>query len=102
MLEVATNLTDLYPMKFSGSMLTLAAPQLAAGALLGSLVAGELATPQPHPIDTQSVLILSGTAHHLVEPQDREDRADRDVSLSELTRWGRSMMGGNTSNMLDI
>ncbi|MDP9201492.1 MAG: hypothetical protein M3P26_06115 [Gemmatimonadota bacterium] len=89
-------------MKFSGSMITLAAPQLAAGALVGSLVAGAQTAPRPEAFTHDFVVLVSGNVRHLVQPDEAEDRADRDVSLAELTRWGRSMMGGDTSHMLDI
>lgn len=88
-------------MKFSGSMITLAAPQLAAGALVGSLVAGAVTGPRPEAF-THDIVLVSGNVRHLVQPDEAEDRADRDISLAELTRWGRSMMGGDTSHMLDI
>lgn len=30
-----------------------------------------------------------------------EPMADRDITLADLTAWGRSMMGGDTSDMVD-
>ena len=98
--ETATQLTE-NSMKFSGSMITLAAPHLATGALVGSLVAGAITAPRTE-VFAHDFVLVSGSVRHLVQPNEAEDRADRDVSLAELTRWGRSMMGGDTSHMLDI
>jgi hypothetical protein len=86
-------------MIFTGSMFTLASP-LATGALM--FVGGQVTNTQPNQSAPAPIVVTAGISSFQVFPVDLEDRAGRDVGLSDLTQWGRSMAGGSTAHMLDV
>lgn len=100
--DTISHSSESAPMRFTGSMITLVAPPLAAGALAGSLLAGEWTGRARGDLLPPSSLAVSVDGQHFTVVTDTEDRGDRDVDAAEFAQWARSMMGGDTSHMLDL
>lgn len=109
MTSVTLDYCDIDPLsgmtRYATQAQTLGIPSIA---LVGALtMTGALATAASNVVELPPaiVAVAAGDATMLDaathEPQSM-DLADRDVTLSDLTRWAQSMAGGDTSHMLDI